>query len=453
MWSIVAGPEEMAVNESAALESALTADDRFAVDAIYANAIYPQRFAPEEIERLEGALATAGAAADAIESALGESRRAASQRAQLDRLGEMTDGADHRAPVRLRPHARPGRARPAGGGDGVSDSIADILEGRSICICAGSGGVGKTTTSAAIAAGMAARGHKVAVLTIDPAKRLADSLGLDELGNSRRRVDPALFEAAGVDTGGGELWAMMLDVKATFDDVVAQHAPDEGARQRILDNRIYKQISGALAGSQEYMAMEKLYELHETGDYDLLILDTPPSRNALDFLDAPRRLVQFIEGRSMRLFMRPTGIGAKVAGRGASVVSSVLRRLTGLDLIEDLSEFFAATAGMIGGFRERAERVNQLLEDDRTSFVIVCGPAGEPIEEAVYLREKLAESDLPFGGIVVNRIHTGADTSDDLGLEMPSQRRSAIPASPSGCWSATPIGARSSIAMRPTSPG
>ncbi len=296
----------------------------------------------------------------------------------------------------------------------MSDSITDILEGRSICVCAGSGGVGKTTTSAAIAAGMAARGHKVAVLTIDPAKRLADSLGLDELGNTERQVDPALFTAAGAETGGGELWAMMLDPKATFDEVVAEYAPDEGARQRILGNRIYQQISGALAGSQEYMAMEKLYELHEAGDYDLLILDTPPSRNALDFLDAPRRLVQFIEGRSMRLFMRPTGIGTRVAGKGAAVVSSVLRRLTGLDLIEDLSEFFSATAGMIGGFRERAERVNQLLEDDRTSFLIICGPAGEPIEEAVYLREKLAELGLPFGGIVVNRIHSGAAVPGDL---------------------------------------
>ena len=296
----------------------------------------------------------------------------------------------------------------------MSDSIAEILAGRTICVCAGAGGVGKTTTSAAIAAGMAARGLKVAVLTIDPAKRLADSLGLDELGNTERRVDPALFTAAGVEPGDGELWAMMLDAKATFDEVVAEYAPDEAARQRVLDNRIYQQISGALAGSQEYMAMEKLYELHETGDYDLLILDTPPSRNALDFLDAPRRLVQFIEGRSMRLFMRPTGIGAKVAGRGASVVSSILRKLTGLDLIEDLSEFFAATAGMIGGFRERAERVNQLLANDRTSFLIVCGPAGEPIEEAVYLREKLAELDLPFGGIVVNRIHSGAAAPDDL---------------------------------------
>ena len=173
--------------------------------------------------------------------------------------------------------------------------VADLLEGKKVCICAGSGGVGKTTASAAIAAGMAARGKKVAVLTIDPAKRLADSLGLPELGNVERRVDTALEN--GGREGGGELWAMMLDAKATFDEVIAKHAPDEETRDRILENRIYKQLSNALAGSKEYMAMERLFELHQEDRYDLLVLDTPPTRDALDFLDAPRRLTQFIEGR------------------------------------------------------------------------------------------------------------------------------------------------------------
>ena len=170
-------------------------------------------------------------------------------------------------------------------------SVAELLAGKRVCICAGSGGVGKTTTSAAIAAGMAARGLKVAVLTIDPAKRLADSLGLPELGNTERRVDPELFARAGVEVAeGGELWAMMLDSKATFDEVVRNHAPDAETRDRILSNRIYQQLSAALAGSQEYMAMEKLFEIHQEGRFDFLVLDTPPSRNALDFLDAPKRL-------------------------------------------------------------------------------------------------------------------------------------------------------------------
>ena len=206
-------------------------------------------------------------------------------------------------------------------GSADADRSATILEGKEICICAGSGGVGKTTTSAAIATGMAARGLKVCVLTIDPAKRLADSLGLKELGNEARRVDPALFEQQGVEMKG-ELWAMMLDAKATFDELVARQAPDEESRDRVLDNRIYQQISSALAGSQEYMAMEKLFELHTEGRFDLLVLDTPPTRNALDFLDAPKRLTQFIEGRSLRVFMKPTGLAAKVAGRGASVALS-----------------------------------------------------------------------------------------------------------------------------------
>ncbi len=283
--------------------------------------------------------------------------------------------------------------------------VAEILAGKGVCICAGSGGVGKTTTSAAIAAGMAARGLKVAVLTIDPAKRLADSLGLPELGNTERQVDPALFTAAGIDPGEGELWAMMLDSKQTFDEVVKKHAPDAETRDKILENRIYRQISNALAGSQEYMAMEKLFEIHSEDRYDLLVLDTPPSRNALDFLEAPKRLTQFIEGNSLRVFLKPTGLGMKLVGRGTGVVFSVLKRITGLDLIEDLSEFFNAFSGMVGGFQERAKRVNELLADERSTFLVVCGPAGDPISEAVYFHRKLIEAELPFGGVVVNKVH------------------------------------------------
>ncbi|HNA24433.1 MAG TPA: ArsA family ATPase, partial [Solirubrobacterales bacterium] len=202
-------------------------------------------------------------------------------------------------------------------------SVEQIIDGREIVICAGSGGVGKTTTSAAIALGMAARGHKVCVLTIDPAKRLADSLGLKELGNEASKVNPKLLKEQGVDPeNGGELWAMMLDAKETFDALVARHAEDAEARDRVLNNRIYQQISGALAGSQEYMAMEKLFELHSEGRFDLLVLDTPPSRNALDFLDAPQRLTQFIEGKSLQIFIRPTGLAARVASRGTGVALS-----------------------------------------------------------------------------------------------------------------------------------
>ena len=192
---------------------------------------------------------------------------------------------------------------------------------------------------------------------------------------------------------------MMLDPKATFDEVIERYSPDEESRRRILDNRIYQQISGALAGSQEYMAMEKLYELDDGGEFDLLILDTPPSRNALDFLDAPRRVTQFVEGRAMRLFIRPTGFGARIAGRGFAVVSSVLRRVTGGDLIADLSEFFSAMAGLLGGFRDRAERVEALLGDERTTFLIVTGPAGRADRGGgLPARQARRSADLPLGG-------------------------------------------------------
>jgi anion-transporting ArsA/GET3 family ATPase len=300
-------------------------------------------------------------------------------------------------------------------------SVAKLLEGKRVLICAGSGGVGKTTTSAAIAAGMAARGLRVAVLTIDPAKRLADSLGLPELGNTERQVDPALFTEAGVDPGDGELWAMMLDPKATFDEVVRKHAADEETRDRILSNRIYQQLSNALAGSQEYMAMEKMFEIWAEDRYDLLVLDTPPSRNALDFLEAPKRLTQFIEGKALQVFMAPTGFAAKVAGRGTSVMFSVLKRITGVDLLQDLAEFFQAFSGMVGGFRERARRVNELLADSQSTFLVVCGPQGEPIDEAVYFHRKLVEAKLPFGGVVVNKVqYAGAVDQPDLAATLES---------------------------------
>ena len=292
-------------------------------------------------------------------------------------------------------------------------TVTDLTEGKRVVICAGPGGVGKTTTSAAIATGMAARGLRVAVLTIDPAKRLADSLGLPELGNVERQVDPELFRDAGADPGDGELWAMMLDSKATFDEVVARHAPDEETRDAVLSNRIYIELSSALAGSQEYMAMEKLYEIWAEDRYDLLVLDTPPSRNALDFLEAPNRLLQFIEGRSLQVFLAPTGFAAKVAGRGTSIMFSILKRITGVDLLEDLSDFFGAFSGMVGGFRERAVKVNELLSDELSTFLVICGPQSEAIEEAAFFRGKLREQGLPFGGAIVNKVHRAGDVATD----------------------------------------
>jgi len=205
----------------------------------------------------------------------------------------------------------------------------------------------------------------------------------------------------------------MLDSKATFDGVVEKHAPDDETRDAVLSNRIYQQLSSALAGSQEYMAMEKLYELWSEDRYDMLILDTPPSRNALDFLEAPNRLLQFIEGRSLQVFLAPTGFAAKVAGRGTSVMFSILKRITGVDLLEDLAEFFGSFSGMVSGFRERANKVNELLSDEKSTFLVVSGPQSEAIAEAVFFRGKLAEQGLPFGGAIVNRVHWAGDALPD----------------------------------------
>jgi anion-transporting ArsA/GET3 family ATPase len=287
--------------------------------------------------------------------------------------------------------------------------IQDWLERKEVCICAGSGGVGKTTTSAAIALGMAARGKKVAVLTIDPARRLANALGLPELGNEERRVD--------VDVPG-ELWAMMLDAKRTFDELIEWHAPDEATRDAVLGNRIYQELSSAVAGSQEYMAMEKLHELHLDGRYDLLVLDTPPTRNALDFLDAPQRLSAFIDSRALSFFLAPSRFGLKVLGRGTGVVFSVMQRATGIDLLKDLSDFFQSFGGMTAGFRERADRVNALLRDHRSAFVLVTSPRRDAIEEARYFHRRLVESDMPFAGVVANRVHMGRAAGPPQGGEL-----------------------------------
>ncbi len=293
------------------------------------------------------------------------------------------------------------------------------LDGRSVIICAGSGGVGKTTTSAALALGLAAQGKRVAVVTIDPAKRLANALGLDELGNEPHRVDPARLAGHGVEITG-ELWAMMLDAKRTFDELIDRLAPDAATRDEVLSNRIYQQLSGAVAGSQEFTAVAKLYDLHRSGDFDVLVLDTPPSRNALDFIDAPDRLTGFFEGRALRVFLAPTGFAAKVVGRGTGVVFGVLKRLTGVDLLQDLSVFFKALGGLIDGFRERAEGVKALLADPGTTFLIVTSPEREPVDEAIFFHGKLLEAKMHFGGLVVNRVHPlegGPDEADLAALE------------------------------------
>ena len=285
--------------------------------------------------------------------------------------------------------------------------IADVLAERRIVICAGSGGVGKTTTAAALAMGMAERGLKVAVVTIDPARRLATSLGLERLGNEPRLVDPERFAGHGVEMTG-ELWAMMLDPKTTFDDLIVRLAPDARTRDEILRNPIYQQLSSAVSGSQEFTAIAKLYELDQEGGFDVIVLDTPPSRNALDFLDAPGRLQNFFQGRAIRIFLRPAGFGGRLIGAGTGVVFSVLKRATGVDLLQDLSVFFRAMGGILDGFVERADHVGALLADPGTTFLIVTSPEPEPVEEALHFHTKLRDAGMPFGALIVNRVRMAA---------------------------------------------
>jgi anion-transporting ArsA/GET3 family ATPase len=295
--------------------------------------------------------------------------------------------------------------------------IDSVLADKRVIVCAGSGGVGKTTTAAAIAAALAARGQRAIVLTIDPARRLADALGLPALGNEEHRVDPERLRAAGL-AGDGELWAMTLDAKRTFDELIERTAPDAETRDAVLANPIYRQLSNAVAGSQEYMAMEKLYELHESGRYDVLVLDTPPTRNALDFLDAPGRLARFIDSRSLQVFRASGRAGLSLFGRGVGAIMSVLEKATGVDLLRDLAEFFNAFGGMADGFRDRARHVEALLRDDATTFLLVTSPRAAAIADASHFHAKLAESGMPFGALIVNRVREPvAAAAGDAALE------------------------------------
>jgi anion-transporting ArsA/GET3 family ATPase len=274
-----------------------------------------------------------------------------------------------------------------------------------IVVCCGAGGVGKTTTAAALGLTAAESGRRVVVLTIDPARRLAQALGLRELDNTPRPVP-------GVDgSAGGSLDAMMLDMKRTFDEVVEAHAPPEKARQ-ILDNPFYQAVSSSFAGTQEYMAMEKLGQLRtraaREGAWDLIVVDTPPSRSALDFLDAPKRLGSFLDGRFIRLLAGPAKAGgrayAKVFSAGVNVVTSTLTKVLGGQMLADVQTFVAALDTMFGGFRERADITYALLKAEETAFLVVAVPERDALREASYFVDRLDEEDMPLAGVVLNRM-------------------------------------------------
>ncbi|MBS43663.1 MAG: ATPase [Nocardioides sp.] len=283
-----------------------------------------------------------------------------------------------------------------------------LLDDRSvgIVVCCGSGGVGKTTTSAALALRAAERGRKVVVLTIDPARRLAQSLGIGELDNTPRPV-------VGLDADArGGLDAMMLDMKRTFDEVVEAQASPEKAKQ-ILENPFYVTLSSSFAGTQEYMAMEKLGQIHadaqRDGTYDLIVVDTPPSRSALDFLDAPERLSSFLDGRFIKLMLAPARGPARLVTAGLGMVTGALTKVLGAQVLKDLQTFVAAIDTVFGGFRQRAMKTYSLLQDDRTAFVVVAAPEPDALREAAYFVERLSEDRMPLAGMVVNRAATAPD--------------------------------------------
>ena len=298
-------------------------------------------------------------------------------------------------------------------------SAGALLEGRRVCICPGPGGVDKTTVAAALATGLAAGGSKVAVVTIDPARRLADALGLAALGDAPRRVEPARLAAAGLNVeGDGELWALTLDAKRTWDHVVRRYAPDAATSEAILANPVYRQLSSAVAGTQEYMAMEKLYELHEQGGYDVVVLDTPPTRNALDFLDAPGRLLRFLDSRSLRLLTAPGRRGLRLAGRSAGAAFALLERVSGVELLREVGEFLRAFDSMADDFRARAARVRELLGDPATAFVAVTSARPESVRETIFLAGRLRGSGMGLAGAVVNRVHAGAPLAPGAEAEL-----------------------------------
>ena len=287
-------------------------------------------------------------------------------------------------------------------------SLADVLGSHRVVVTVGSGGVGKTTTAAAVAVHAAMEGQKVLCLTIDPARRLANSLGLDEMTTSEQDVPPALFRKHGLHCEGA-LSAMMLDTKRTFDALVEKYASDDEARDRILNNQIYQYVASSLAGTQEYMAMEKLHEVRKDERWDLVVLDTPPTASALDFLTAPERLIDAIDSPAMRWFLQVfEGAGKEafgLVGRGATVLLKGIGRITGLAFLEQVAEFVSGINELFGGFKERAEQVSDALRSPEVAFVLVTSPDPLAIEEARFFSDKLEAAGMNREAIIVNQVH------------------------------------------------
>jgi len=281
-------------------------------------------------------------------------------------------------------------------------SIDGLFAAKEIVVACGPGGVGKTTTAAALAA-MAAchHGGRVLVLTVDPAKRLADALGLRGIGNTERRIPDEVFKEAGA-APRGELWAAMLDTKESWDALVRRHAPDAATREQILANPLYRNISGRFVQSHDYIAMERLYEIHAEGKYDLIVVDTPPTRNALDFLDAPQRMADFFSSRLLRWLIVP--YRSKLVNFASRPFYQIADRILGTQFLADISEFFILFQSMYAGFVERAESVTRLLGDRRTTFMVVSTLEATPLREAEFFARELVHRNLHLGAIVLNKV-------------------------------------------------
>jgi anion-transporting ArsA/GET3 family ATPase len=295
-----------------------------------------------------------------------------------------------------------------GPGIEVAASLATVVERRPVVVCCGPGGVGKTTVSASLAVQAARRGRRACVVTVDPARRLADALGAETLPNT-----PSLVEGH----WPGTLHAVMLDPKGTFDELVDRYSKTRDQARAIKANRLYQNLTGALSGTQEYMAMEKLYELTSSAEYDVVIVDTPPTRNALDLLDAPRRLTQFLENRLFRAMMMPTRISLKAINIATQAVLRTISRVAGAEIVQDAVAFFQAFEGMELGFHDRASAVRELLADPATAYVVVTSPRADAVEEASFFADRLAERGMRASALVVNRVHprfggTGMDVPD-----------------------------------------
>ena len=297
----------------------------------------------------------------------------------------------------------------------MSETLADLVTSRHVIVCCGTGGVGKTTVSAVLALTAARAGANSVVVTIDPAKRLADTLGLEALGNVAHEIPCSRWDPDRAAAPGGHLWALMLDTRSTFDELVHTYAKNAEQAERILDNRFYRNIAGALSGTQEYMAMEKLHELHEQGGYDLIVVDTPPSRHALDFLDAPARLTRLLDNRLFRFFMAPTHSYLRAAAVAVQAFFRAVGRVVGTEVVDDIVAFFRAFEGMEQGFRERAVSVTALLAAGDTSFILVTSPRRDAVEEASFFASRLRESNLDVDALVVNRVHPEFASTNGVG--------------------------------------